>query len=140
MIFKHLLRKDDKWKNNFEWEKTNSHETVNGYIKSEAVFCSNEKIYFNENFKGGRFETVFGSQEIDLRKCVIQNNETAYLDLSVVFGNYKVWVPAEWTIKVNAECVFSTVEDRRLSQPENADRDMLVIEGKCVFSSLEIRS
>ena len=143
LIIKHLFEKESHCNCNcHEWKRhrTKIHESVDGFITGEVVFSSNEKIYFNENFKGGRFATVFGSQEIDLRKCTIQNNEKAYLDLSVVFGSYIIWIPAEWTVQLHAESVCSSIEDKRIHHPENADRDMLIINGKCVCSSLEIRS
>jgi predicted membrane protein len=138
IIIQQIFAKDNRWKNRFELKTSELDE--DGFIKSYVIFSSNDKIYFNENFKGGKFATVFGAQEIDLRKCVIQKNEKAYLDLSVVFGSYTVWVPAEWAVQLNAEGIFSSLEDRRVQPSEGEERETLIIDGKCVFSSLEIRS
>jgi len=142
LIIQQIFRKENPCEKQLKWKKWGSknEEFENGFIRSDVVFSNNEKIYFNENFKGGKFATVFGSQEIDLRKCAISNNEKAYLDLSVVFGSYIIWVPEEWSIQINVESVFSSLEDKRIQHPVSADKDMLIMNGKCIFSNLEIRN
>jgi len=141
LIIQQIFAKDNHWKNGFEWKgESTPEECSDGFIKGNVVFSSNDKIYFNENFRGGKFTTVFGSQEIDLRKCTIPNHEKAYLDLLVVFGSYVVWVPAEWSVQLNAEGIFSSLEDKRMQHSATEAKDTLVINGKCMFSSLEIRS
>jgi predicted membrane protein len=124
------------------WKKFESkvHESNGGFIKSEVAFSSNERIYLNENFKGGKFDTLFGSQEIDLRRCAILPNEQAIIELSVVFGSCVIWVPTEWTVQVNTQSIFSSLEDKRLQNLSNNEMDMFIINGKCMFSSLEIRN
>jgi predicted membrane protein len=142
IIFHQIFAKESRWENKCKWKKSESnvHEIKDGFIRSDVVFSSNERIYLNENFKGGKFSTVFGSQEIDLRKCVIPNNGKAHIEISTVFGSCMIWVPTDWTVQVNTESVFSSVEDKRLQTPPDAEGDMLIIDGKSVFSSIEIRS
>ena len=139
LIIQAIFGKEKPWKRHHKRFGSNFQESKEGYIKSNVVFSSNEKIYLNENFRGGRFETVFGSQEVDLRKCIIPKGERAYIDLSVVFGNCEIWVPAEWTVQINTKSVFSNIEEKRIMAPPTGE-DMLVINGEAVFSSVEIRS
>jgi len=140
IILQHIFGKENRWEKH-GWKKfhSNFQEDKEGYLKSSIVFSRNEKIYLNENFKGGKFETVFGSQEIDLRKCIIPKGEKAYLELSIVFGSCTIWIPEEWNLKTNSKNVFSSFDNKRAQNPENAE-DMLVINSECVFSNIEIRS
>jgi predicted membrane protein len=140
IILKQIFGKEKSWEKH-GWKRFSSsvQEDKEGYFKSHVIFSSNEKIYLSEEFKGGKFETVFGSQVIDLRKCIIPDGTKAYLDLAVVFGSCEVWVPAEWKVQINTKSVFSSLEDRRI-QPPPTGEDMLFLNGECVFSSVEIKS
>jgi predicted membrane protein len=141
VIIQHIIVKEDPWEKHKKWRNfgSNIQDNKEGYITSHVVFSSNEKIYLNENFMGGKIETVFGSQEIDLRKCIIPKGEKAYLDLKIVFGSCEIWVPAEWKVQIHAKSVFSSLEDRRSQNPPTAE-EILIINGECVFSSLEVRT
>ena len=142
-IIQQIFSKGNRWEERWKCKnkEKNTFDYKDGFIKSEIIFSSNERIYLCDNFKGGKFDTVFGSQEIDLRKCEIPNHEKAIIDISVVFGTVKIWVPAEWTVQINTESVFSGLDDKRLHNPTHTgENDMLIINGKCVFSNLEIRS
>jgi predicted membrane protein len=142
IILQQIFKNGNNNDKNECWKKfeSNINECKDGFIKSEIAFSSNERIYLNENFKGGKFDTLFGAQEIDLRRCVIQPNEKALIELSVVFGSCVIWVPTEWTVQVNTQSIFSSLEDKRLQDSANGEDDMLTINGKCMFSSLEIRN
>jgi predicted membrane protein len=142
IILQQIFAKETKWDKKFKYftKETKVHEIKDGFIRSAVVFSSNEKMFFNEDFKGGKFDTVFGSQEIDLRKCIIPNKENAFIEIEVVFGSCMVWIPTDWSIQINTENVFSSVEDKRLQTQSNNQEHILVINGKCVFSRLEIRN
>ena len=155
MLVKHLFCKKRThlcWHRSEHWENwSNTHrykkrppltsEAKEGFIESTAVFNSNDRIYLNEDFTGGHFTAVFGSQKIDLRKCVIRDNEKAYLKVEVVFGNCEIWIPANWNVQFEVDGVFSSVEDVRHDKSMETDtKNTLVIAGSCVFSSLEIRN
>lgn len=150
MIVKQLFCKKNKHYHHWEnWHKTNycreytapTNKERGGFIESDAVFNSNDRIYLNEDFTGGSFKAVFGSQKIDLRKCTIRNNEKAYIDVKVVFGSCGIWIPSDWKIQFDVEGVFSSIEDLRHDKPaDNENKNILVITGSCVFSSLEVRN
>jgi predicted membrane protein len=141
IIIQLIFGKENPWEKNWVSKRWGSsvQENKEGYFKSSVMFSNHEKIYLNENFKGGKFETLFGAQEIDLRKCTIPTGEKAYLDLSVLFGECKLWVPVEWGVQVNTKSIMSSIEDKR-SPNATTGEDLLVINGECVCASLEIRS
>jgi predicted membrane protein len=141
IIIHHIIVKEEPWEKHKRWKHfgANVQDNKDGYFTSHVVFSSNEKIYLNENFVGGKFETVFGSQAIDLRKCIIPKGTKAYLDLKVVFGSCELWVPEEWKVLIDTKNVFSSLEDRRAQNLQTAE-ETLVITGECVFSSLEVRT
>jgi len=151
MILKQLFGKRNRCCRGHHWEysvKTNgckkrasSTDEVNGFIESNVVFSSNDRIYLNEDFTGGEFNIVFGSQTIDLRKCIIRNNEKAVIEVNVVFSNCEIWIPADWNVQFKVEGVFSSIDDERSGKSAESDsKNVLVITGSCVFSSLEIKN
>jgi predicted membrane protein len=141
LIIKHIFGIEDSWDKHPKWKNcgSNVQEYREGYLKSHVVCSSNEKIYLNENFTGGKIETIFGSQEIDLRKCVIPSGTTAELEIKVVCGSCEIWVPTEWKVQFNAKSIGSTLEDKRTNILSTAEETLIII-GECVFSKLEIRS
>ncbi|MCL2290200.1 MAG: cell wall-active antibiotics response protein [Bacteroidetes bacterium] len=142
IILQQVFKKESSKEKGCGWRKfeSNIHECKDGFIRSEVLFSSNERIYLNENFKGGKFDTLFGAQEIDLRRCIIPDNGKALIDISLIFGSCVIWVPAEWTVQVNTQSILSALEDKRLQNSSSSENDMLVINGKCIFASLEIRN
>lgn len=113
----------------------------NGFIESNVVFNNSDRLYVNEDLTGGSFNIVFGSQNIDLRKCLIHNNEEAHIELNVVFGNAEILVPADWNVQLNVDSVFSSVDDHRGEKPtENNSKNTLILTGSCVFSSLVVKN
>ena len=149
MIIKHLFcRKRVCCESHWEYEVKKSRKRPssstregNGFIESNAVFNSADRVYSNENFTGGSFNIVFGSQNIDLRKCIISSEEEVLIELNVVFGNCDIWVPADWNLQVNVEGVFSSIEDVRSEKPtESGSKKTLILTGICVFSSLDIKN
>ena len=149
MIVKHLFcRKRFCCESHWEYEAKKSRRKPSfatregdGFIESNAVFTTTDRTYVNENLTGGSFNIVFGSQNIDLRKCVIDGDKEVQVELNVVFGNCDIWVPADWKVLLNVESVFSSVEDvRSENATESGSKKTLRLTGVCVFSSLKIKN
>ena len=146
MIIKHLLQKKQycwEYKVKVDSGKKPAFSTnvENGFIKSNVVFNNINRMYENADFTGGEFNVVFGSQYIDLRKCVIHNNEKAQLELHVVFSNCEIWLPSDWNIEFKMDSVFSSIDDYRQEKPtETSSKNTLILTGSCVFSSLKIKN
>lgn len=152
MIVKHLFGKKHSYCHKHQWEhwgkpnrcKTHTlstSEEKNGFIESNVVFNNIDRIYLNEDFTGGDFNVVFGSQTIDLRKCIIHNEEKAHFEINVVFGSCEIWVPSDWNVQFDVDGVFSSIDDYRSEKPtDDNSKNILVLTGSCVFSSLEIKN
>jgi len=150
MIVKHLFFKKhtschkhkwEHWKTYHKEHNFSTDEKKEGFIESNVVFNSIDRIYLNEDFSGGDFNIVFGSQNIDLRKCTIRNNGKAYFNLKVVFSSCEIWIPSDWNVRLEMDGVFSSIEDSRREKPTEDDgKNTLVLTGACVFSNLEIKN
>lgn len=151
MIVKQLFSKKTKHGCSHHWEqecKSKSYskqsplasEGEDGFIESNAVFNRNDRVYLNNEFIGGSVNAVFGSQTIDLRKCIIRNQDKAHLELNVVFGNCEIWIPSDWNVQFHVNGVFSSMDGCQNKMPIDSEmKNVLIIKGSCVFSNLEIK-
>jgi predicted membrane protein len=114
-------------------------EVNSDYIKAEAIFASVQRRLISKNFKGGKVTSAFGGADIDLSKAEIQ--ESATLDVEVLFGGLKLIIPPNWEIQADVSNVFSGIEDKRaFPSGDGADRKILYIKGSVSFGGLEFKS
>lgn len=115
-------------------------EIVNSdYIKAEAVFASVQRRLISKDFKGGEITTAFGSADIDLSEAEIE--ESAVLDIEVIFGGLKLIIPPHWEIQTDVSNVFSGIEDKRaFPSVDKSERKTLYIKGSVNFGGLEFKS
>src|ERR1035438_2882624 len=81
---------------------------LRGYPKESTVFGSSTRSYSGQEFSGGRYETVFGGIEIDLRGSHMAGDE-AVLKIDAVLGGAEVKVPDTWLVVIRATAVFGGV-------------------------------
>ena len=136
-----LVAPHKKWHGNHyhchNFEKR--HFEINGGFSKAQVFSAGEYVVLEPEFKGGKVELVFGGAEIDLRKTTLPAGNT-FLEIKGVFSGITLFVPEDWKVETQVECVFSGVSDKRRGVgTANADRT-LVLTGSCVFSGCEIKN
>ena len=112
---------------------------INGDFSKTHVFSSGEYIVSESEFKGGELTVVFGSSEIDLRKTTLPEGDI-YLEIQAVFSGVELYIPDDWNVETQIECVFSGVTDkRRTADITNSSRKLILV-GTCVFSGLDIKN
>jgi len=117
------------------WERMSE-----GYISSNSVFGSGEHIVLDPEFKGGEINAVFGGTTLDLRKTHLPEGVTR-LEINAVFGGVTIFVPNNWNVKVQVDCVFGGFEDKRMSIDSTTDMSRtLLICGSCVFGGGELKN
>jgi hypothetical protein len=112
-----------------------------GVTKEAAVFGGGRRTIADQNFRGAKYDAVFGGFEIDLRRAEIEG-DSAVLDLNAVFGGIEVKVPESWSVVMKGAGVFGGYVDST-TQPDpriypNPKR--LIAKGGAVFGGVEIKN
>ena len=104
-----------------------------------AVFGNVKRRVDSEDFRGGEANTVFGEVQFDLRNAKMTVDQ-AVIDVNVVFGAVKVFVPQTWLVQVKAATVFGGVEDKTLPPrlDPNTKTPRLIITGTVVFGAINL--
>ncbi len=90
-------------------------------------------------FQGGDLTTIFGTIEMDLRRCLINPPATsAVLNVNCVFGSIKIKAPQNWRVHISGASILGNFEDKTIPPNTGPDAPVLVITGVAVFSSVEI--
>ena len=109
--------------------------------KESVVFSSTSRSYYGQEFLGGRYESVFGGFEIDLRGSHMADDE-AIVKIEAVFGGAEVKVPDTWLVVIKATAVFGAViNNTKAPDPvlvPNPKR--LIVKGSAVFGGIEIKN
>lgn len=110
------------------------------YINADIIFSGVKKNIISKDFKGGKINIVFGGAELNLSQSDIQGK--AEIEISQVFGGFKLIVPANWKIKSELETIMSGLEDKRNVRNDVVSETdkVLVLKGSVVFGGIEIKS
>jgi hypothetical protein len=91
----------------------------------------------SKNFKGAEVVTVFGGTDIHFDHTEIE--DTAVMDVTVLFGGVTLKVPSHWQVKSEVLSIFGGVEDRRSIPTGQAGEKVLLIRGNVLFGGLDIK-
>ncbi|HUA19024.1 MAG TPA: DUF5668 domain-containing protein [Bryobacteraceae bacterium] len=107
--------------------------------ESFAIFGNTNRRIDSQDFRGGKASSVFGEVIFDLRNAAMTADQ-AVIDLDVVFGSVKIFVPQTWLVQVRAATVFGGVEDKTLPpRPDpNVKTPRLIIAGNVVFGAISL--
>ena len=108
------------------------------YLETRVVFGGTKRSIFSKDFKGGSINNIFGSTEIDLSYADI--NGIAGLDITQVFGELVITVPADWHIDADFSQFMATVEDFRnnVYQTRSTEK-VLLLKGNSTFGLVQIQ-
>lgn len=124
----------------FRYRKFNDNEPRSNDLLDEVnVFGGSEFRVYSQQFQGGKITAVFGGSKIILSDCELAEGDNI-LEISAVFGGFKLIVPAHWNVKVEMASVLGGVADKRMPQGAIDTSRTLVIKGSAVFGGGEITS
>ena len=108
-------------------------------ININSVFSSLDKPMITKDFKGGKISNLFASTELDLSKADLSG--LVVLNISQLFGEITLTVPADWHVEVDISQLFATVDDYRENRygTKNSDK-VLTLKGTSVFANIEIHN
>ena len=109
--------------------------------KESTVFGSATRSYYGQEFDGGRYETVFGGIEIDLRGSHMTGDE-AVIKIDAVLGGAEVKVPEDWLVVIKATAVFGgVINSTKAPDPVLVPHPKrLIVKGSAVFGGVEIKN
>jgi len=123
-----------------DWHIEHAEETVysDDRVDITASFGAYRKKLLSKNFKGGHAVTFMGNMEIDLMEASFHG--VIRLDITQIMGTTTILVPEDWEVQADVNVVFSDFRDRR-PQPAMRNPDkVLILGGKSVFGSIEVRT
>jgi predicted membrane protein len=132
---------NNKWNETGKWQGFSGDTSVdnNDEFRVNSIFSGVEKKIISKNFQRGQISSVFGGAEIDMTQADIAG--TAVIKMEVVFGGVKILLPPHWSVQNNIDGVFHSVEDNRNGSAAAADTaKLLILEGRCIFGGIEIKS
>ncbi|HHP7240940.1 MAG TPA: LiaI-LiaF-like domain-containing protein [Cyclobacteriaceae bacterium] len=108
-------------------------------LEDTAVFGGTNKTFKAENFRGGKITALFGGSNVDLRNCQLAVG-VSKVDVLVVFGGSKLYLPDTWNVKINATPIFGGIDDKRDSNAGWDESGTLILTGLVLFGGIEILS
>ena len=100
-----------------------------------TVLGSQDRI-ISGDFHGGSVNVVMGSGTLDMRDARIVD-KPATLEVSVVMGEVKVRVPADWNVRIVNSIQVGEAKDTRAGQNDDSNPD-LIIKGSLTMGGLQI--
>jgi predicted membrane protein len=105
-----------------------------------AILGGSKKIISSKSFKGGKMTAILGGGEIDLTPSQLADG-THVLDFVAILGGASLFVPEDWTVKIDVVAILGGFSDSRkqsrlIVQDESK---VLVIKGFVLFGGGEIK-
>lgn len=118
-----------------------SAEDINDSIQDVNVFSGGSKSVTSTNFKGGEITCIFGGAELNFRNAKLAPGNNV-LDVTCIFGGVTLYVPEDWTVRLDVTPVFGGFTDSRAEANMNLSTDpekMLIVRGTVIFGGGEIK-
>lgn len=127
------------FKDTFNKEINKNIKKLNKKMTSKEGFTSTfsgQNINFDkEEFKGTTLNAVFGGIELDLRKAII--NGDVVINATSIFGGINVYAPKNCRIKIKSNSIFGGVSNQRKFE-KNEGEYTIYINASCIFGGVEI--
>ncbi len=101
-----------------------------------TLFNSRREIVRDDSLAGGHGTAVFGNLDLDLRGS--KPNDNIYIEVTGIFGNVSVVVPADWKIIKHGGPIFGKIDDKRINVPESGFAKTVTIEMNAIFGKVDL--
>lgn len=114
---------------------TSFHDRLN----IDAIFSGVNRKLMSKNFQGGKITAAFGGADLDLTQ--VDFNGVITIQVDIIFGGVKLFVPPHWDIRTEVTNIAAGLEDKRFFREGGVDTSKVVIlKGTVLFGGLEIKS
>lgn len=140
-----MLFKLQKPSGHWPWQKHTSKNSIertvtdNGFINSDVNFSGAKHIVLDPAFRGADLDCNFGSIVLDLRRTMLENENT-YIDIDCNFGGIEIFIPSNWNVIIEVNCTLGGIDDKRLLSHEIDHVHKLILRGNIHFSGIELKS
>lgn len=104
-------------------------------VSYNGIFCSFDEKCLQENFKGARINSIFGSINLDLKDVKITKN--VKINIFCLFGKVNIKVPNDINVEVSGNNIFSNIQNK--VQKHNNRASIISINSTCLFGNLKIK-
>lgn len=119
-----------------------SNQDVAGNLDEVNIFAGGNKFIHSDNFQGGEITCIFGGTELNFRHADLSAGNNV-LDVTCIFGGCTLYVPEDWTVRIDTSNIFAGFTDSRYKKnvglATNPDK-VLYIKGVLIFGGGEIKT
>ncbi len=112
-----------------------------GRLDESVILQSRQQSHGGKPFQGGNVVCIFGGYSLHLKDSQLDQG-TSILNITCLFGGCELYIPSDWTVKMEASSVFAGISDKRFQlNPSHTTHDdkVLIVRGSFIFSGLEIK-
>lgn len=116
-------------------------EDIKDFIEDVNIFSGGSKAITSDNFRGGEVTCIFGGAELNFRNAKLAEGANV-LDITCIFGGVTLYVPDDWTVRLDITPVFGGFSDGRAESNMKLSTDpnkLLVIKGTVIFGGGEVK-
>lgn len=110
-------------------------ETDKGEVNIYTRFSSSIKYINSDNLKNANLDCSFGAMKVYLDNVKFEGDE-GIIDFNISFSGVEIYVPKQWKIINNVDCVLAAIEEK--NRPIEEGKVRVVLKGKTSFSGVEI--
>jgi predicted membrane protein len=110
-------------------------------LEDVNIFSGGNKFVTSEAFRGGQVTCIFGGAEVNFKNASLAPGENV-LDVTCIFGGCTLYVPEDWTVRMDATAVFGGFSDERSKGNPHLVTDptkVLIVKGVVIFGGGEIK-
>ena len=107
-------------------------------IDDVNIFGGGSKNITSKNFKGGKVTSIFGGADLNFHDA-IPAPENAVIDLFTMFGGCTLYVPSDWTVRMEEFSLFGGFSDNRRNVKADSNK-VLIVKGLVIFGGGEIKT
>jgi Domain of unknown function (DUF5668) len=102
-----------------------------------SVLGSSRRRWGPSVFRSAEATCMMGGGEIDLREALLGPDGLAYIDVFVLMGGLKVFVPPSWIVVSHVIPIMGGVEDKSRTIPSGTPQQ-LILRGTVMMGGIEI--
>ena len=125
--------------------------TIDGYTTSAAdkasvfsLLSGCKRRWSGTTFRSAEVTSILGGCELDLREALLCADGSAHIEVFVLMGGVNIFVPANWSVVLNAMPIMGGIEDNTRNSPSAGGaaapygKQQLIVHGTIIMGGIEI--
>ncbi|HBY45527.1 MAG TPA: hypothetical protein DEG70_04645 [Chloroflexi bacterium] len=115
---------------------TTGNSSIDDVVNLTTIFNDNDVVSAATAFRGGSATLIFGDVDLDLSRAQLSPNG-AVLNVTMIFGDLDVTVPAGWTVRVDGTSILGDIKNHAASITDPTQPG-LVIRATTIFGDIDV--